>query len=576
LCGSIIIDAGDAAHAVRARCAQFAAHRGLRRSALALLLAAGFAIRLTAAQQQVSWLHRTFPGSWPLAIATLSHDGATYLRQARNGLFTQDGPPQERWFARPFYRPPGASLYYDAALNLSGFGVTAFFLIQTAVAVASYALLFLVVRDWFPSWVAWAGLCLALAHPVLVFFDASLEDSVPALFFLALSLLAFSRYQRRSTAGLLVAAGLACALSVSMRPNFLVIPALLVPIIALRDRGWARPLLFLLPLAALLAFTARQNYVNGGGAFSGLLVATVGENLFWGNNEHPYYRIAFLPRKGDGSPAACLMETLKQRYGGRTDDETYLRAALGYLREHPLDAAAGVLRKALRHLSNWEIPRNLNFGYSQAGSPWFRHWYLPYGALAGLFLLGAAGALGERRPLAFLVVPVACAVVTEVLFFNASRYRSVGIPFMIPFALEGAAGLLGGLRRGGRARLVGPALLVLATTAAGALAVGESERRAYLSAEYHKAALVSLRWEQKWANLEAARALDPESIEVFDSVQYYLIVSGNAAQALALRSAGLPACVADDAVCRSVSERLLRRALDTLKESPAPAPRAGV
>lgn len=536
---------------------------GAWRAALLLLLAAGFALRLTAALQQNAWLQTGFPGSWPGPIATLSHDGNTYLRQAADGLFSGTAPAEQRWYRKPFYRPPGASLYFDAALNATGFSPAGFFAVQAALAVAAWALLFLIARAWFAPWIAWASLAAVLFHPVLIFYDASLEDSVPACFLLALALLAFSRHQRDGGRAPLALAGAALALSVAVRPNFLVIPAALAGLAALRARGRDRllaPLLLLLPAALLLALTARHNAAAGGGQPTGMLVATVGENLFWGNNARPYARISLLPRKGGESPAQFLMDELHARHGGRTPDEAYRLAALAWLRENPGAAAAGFLRKALRHLSAWEIPRNLNLDFSAPASPIFRLPYLPYGTLAALFLLGLAAAARAGGAPLFLAAPFACALVTEVAFFNASRYRSVAIPFMVPLALAGAAAIVAAARTRRFGQFAAALAMVAAGTAAGALAVGGTERRAYLSAEHHKAALVSLRPEARWSHLQEAAALDPDSIEVFDSVQNFLIDSGNARQALALRERGLPACVAVDPVCQRVAERQLRRA----------------
>jgi hypothetical protein len=173
----------------------------------------------------------------------------------------------------------------------------------------------------------------------------------------------------------------------------------------------------------------------------------------------------------------------------------------------------------------------------------------------------------RRRWSFILLAPWLSAFLTEVVYFNASRYRSSCLPFLIPLAILG-------LRRGydevhaRRLARAGLALVALAASyLGGERIVSPLERRQHLSATAYKSAMVEayadeagrLRVPDERRFLERLRAAlddEPRNLDARVVLVKYLAAKGRRTEALGARDEGCRACTTDDRLCVLVCDSL--------------------
>jgi 4-amino-4-deoxy-L-arabinose transferase-like glycosyltransferase len=547
-------------------------------------LAAGLLLRAAAADRLWSRFDRELPGAWETSASVLSQDGTQYVLQA--------GPPTwnarlfRDWDRKPYYRPPLASYYFAYLFPAVGFDRRAASCVQAALALCAYALVFLVARRAMPAAAAWCGLAAALLHPVLVYYDVSFEDSVLAMVLLAAAV----ALATRASGGLGAAAGAGTLLGLAVlaRPNLAIAAAVLVVLatVRAREKRWAVAACLAAPLLLLTAAASAHNRSTSGRA--SFVTETSGENLYWGNAARPEHRITFQGfwaiREVDiGSPEHVLIEDLRERFGERSVDAAFGAAARDALLSRPLSAARGFAVKALRHLANEEIPRNENLAWlRERGLALF--WpYPPYSLVFALASVGAV-AVARRDPgtAVALATPWLAVFVTEVLYFNAGRYRALAIPFLLPLAMAGAAAAVAAVRRRDGRRLALGALGLGTAWVLGQGAVSEHERRLHLGVSEFKAAMVQvyagddggvriLDADRFARHLAEALRHDPDSLEAFTMRQKWLLARGRATEAKGEIASRRARCAADDTVCRRTLDRLAERA--EVRAASAPTPR---
>jgi 4-amino-4-deoxy-L-arabinose transferase-like glycosyltransferase len=499
------------------------------------LLALGLILRLASAHIYWSWFDTRFPDTWEHSKIELSQNASQYILQADPG--TWNSPHHHGWADRAFFRPPLASYYFVGLFRLFAFNRLAVSAVQSVVAIAAYLLLFLVSARLLSRRIALLGLGLVMLHPVLIFEDTSFEDSGIGLLLMALAIYG-TFWARAGKPERWAVSGLAIGLAALARPNLLAVAvglAVLAWIWTASNRP--RALIALLgPIICLVWFTAVHNH-NASGRWT-LISDMTGQNLYWGNNPFPDHRLSVqgywdILEVDRGNPGNLLIAGLKQRTGNTATDPAFLSAAARFVRSEPLRALGGLLEKTWRHLSNYEIPRDRDFDWCRQANVIWELPLIPFALLVPLALIGWRGTQ-DRSSALLLAVPWLAVVTTEVVFFNASRYRALALPFVLMLSVAGAAEVVRAVRARRWVQVGLVAALATATTILGQFAVPSAERARHTAVASFKAAMLEAyadkdgRW--NWfsqsraeESLREATRLDPDNLDAFSVAQKLLI-----------------------------------------------------
>jgi 4-amino-4-deoxy-L-arabinose transferase-like glycosyltransferase len=499
---------------------------------LAAALLLGWLLRFAAAHAFWNGFDREFPQVWETSKSAFSQDGTQYVLQA--------GPPCwktpffRKWAEQPFYRPPAASYYFALLFRAVDFHRRAAAAVQSLLAVVAYGLLYLLARRLLGRGTAAIALGLLLTHPLLAYYDMSFEDSTLA--FLLLTGALFLGLRPLPTVLSDLAAGALAGLTVLARPNLAIAFVVLAPFLL---RTPQRLLRMTVPCVAVIALAVVHNY-RASGRWS-FVTETGGENLYWGNNGHPEYRATlqgfWAIRAIDfGSPEYLLVDGFRREFQETSIDAAFGAAARDYIRQHPGDTAIGLAQKALRHLASDEIPRNESWEWLRAHGMALPIPVLPYPAIFLCAVIGSVAVWRRReRTGLVLLAPWLAVLASEVLYFNAARYRALGIPFLMPLAVSGVWTMVAAARRreiaGPVAASIGLVVLCLASTHI----VSENERQAHRSASEFKAAMLQaygdsenrlrLLDERRFAeHLQRSLDLDPDNLDAFSVWQKYQIL----------------------------------------------------
>jgi len=531
------------------------------------LLLLGLVLRLGGAAAHWQWFDGQHPSVWEKSKLELSQDANQYIQQADPDTWAS--PQYKAWAERTYFRPPLASYYFVGLFRAVHFDRMMAAGVQALLATLACFLLFLSVRRVFGRTIALVTLAAIAVHPVLMFYDVSFEDSTLALFLLSATLFLVLWARDGRPARWLLPGTTAGLMLLARASLFIVIVGIAVLLAGWAKKGRGKSLLAcLVPVVYVLAPVIWHNH-----SVSGRFIAVVdsaGQNLFWGNNPFPDYRLSVqgywnILDVDVGSPADLLTQGLKARTGAQFSDEAYMAAAVSFLKSHPVRAFGGFLDKAWRHLSNYEIPRDTNFETLRDN---VLVWRLPFVPFSVLLVLAFIGARGLDKRLAWLfLLPWLAALFSEVVFFNASRYRALCMPFLIPFAIRALQmGYAAAKNRVWRKPILGAALVVLAFVA-GAFAVTPAERTRHVAVDRFKDAMLESYADEygTWQrfsedrfrrSLEDAGRLDPENLDVFVIEQKYLIAQGKTSQAFALISFRETRCRPDEWLCHEICSHL--------------------
>jgi 4-amino-4-deoxy-L-arabinose transferase-like glycosyltransferase len=531
------------------------------------LLVLGVVLRLAGASAHWQWFDREHPSLWETSKLELSQDANQYIQQA--DPHTWASPLHWKWTNRTYFRPPLASYYFVGLFRAVRFDRMLAASVQAGLAALAYLLLFLSARRVFGRGIALGTLAVVALHPVLMFYDVSFEDSTLALALLSATIYG-ALWARDGRAARWLVPGTAAGLAILARPNLLVVAAgMMVLAAAWSTKPRARVLgVLLVAYVGLMTPVLWHNYSRSGRVVP--VADSAGQNLYWGNGPLSDYRVTIqgywnIREVDRGSPADLLTEGLKDRTGKQFAEDAYRSAALDFMAEHPASALGHLLTKAWRHLSTYEIPRNTDFEILRNS---VLVWRFPFAPFAAILVLAFVGLHGFDRRLGWLfLLPWLAAVFSEVLFFNASRYRAICIPFLVPLALRG---LLLGFQvvreRRWRALAAG-GLVVVFAIAAGALAVPASERARYAAVDRFKAAMLQsyadedgvwlrISDPQFMADLGASLRLDPDNLDAFTVAQKHLIGEGKADQSFAEVAERERRCHGDDWLCHAACDYL--------------------
>jgi hypothetical protein len=534
---------------------------------IACVLLAGLGLRVWGAWSYWNWFDEQHPETWKVSRIALSQDGTQYIQQADPRTWASQ---QHRgWANRAFFRPPLPSYYFDALANAVSFNRLAISTVQSLLALLAYWLIYLVAARRLGRGVAMATLVVLCVHPVLMFFDSSLEDSSLALLCVAAAIFA-ADWARDGTPIRWAAAGIAAGLAILARPQFAFVGAGLATLawIGTPQRKGKAVAAFVLPVLWLVLPAVWHNH-HANGKWS-LVSDTFGQNMYWGNGPNPEYRTSLLGywniwEVDNQCPTALLSAGLKARTGKMTSDAALLAETLRHMRDHPTSAIAEVGNKILRHLSNYEIPRTCNFSSLRECVLVWRLPYLPYSLMFGFALLGLRGV--ERRFACLLLLPVIAALATEVVFFNASRYRALGLPFLVPFSIRGIVAIVGAVRIRQWRRLAAISTTLAVLFVLGSFAVSRSERYRHLAVQQYMEAMLEcysdemaswLRFSEDrfWYHLALARRLDPHNLDAFSVDQKMRIRSGRNGEALESIRKRRADCQPGEWLCQAVCDQL--------------------
>jgi hypothetical protein len=544
--------------------------RGLLASArlwIFCVLVVGLGLRVSGAWSYWNWFDEQHPETWKVSRLALSQDGSQYVQQADPRTWASH--LHREWATRAFFRPPLPSYYFDALVNAVSFNRLAIATVQSLLAMLAYWLIYLVVARRLGRGIAMATLVVLCVHPVLMFFDSSLEDSPLALLCVAAAIFA-ANWARDATPARWAATGAATGLAILARPQFAFVAAGLATLawVETPQRRGKAVMALVLPIFWLV-FPAVWHNHHANGRWS-LVSDTFGQNMYWGNGPNPEYRTSLLGywniwEVDEKCPAALLSAGLKARTGKTTSDEALLAETLRHMHDHPTSAIAEMGNKILRHLSNYEIPRTCNFSSLRESVLVWQVPYLPYSLMLGLALLGLRGV--ERRFACLLLLPVIATSATEVIFFNASRYRALGLPFLVPFSVRGALAIADAIRKQERRRLAASLATLAVLFVIGSFAVPRAEHDRHLAVQHYMEAMLEsysddmaswLRFSEDrfQHHLALARRLDPNNLDAFSVEQKMLVRSGRTGEALQNIRRRRADCQPDEWLCQSVCDQL--------------------
>jgi Dolichyl-phosphate-mannose-protein mannosyltransferase len=531
------------------------------------ILFLGLVLRLAGAAEYWHWFDQEHPDTWKVSKLALSQDGSQYVQQADPRTWASQ--LHREWAHRAFFRPPLPSYYFDALINAVRFNRLAIAAVQSLLAILAYWLIYLVVARRLGRGVATATLVVLCVHPVLMFFDSSLEDSSLALLCVAAAIFA-ADWARDGAPARWVPVGIATGLAILARPQFAFVAAGLATLAWLAtSQGKAKAVTaFFVPILWLV-FPAIWHNHHANGRWS-LVSDTFGQNMYWGNGPNPEYRTSLLGywniwEVDRACPMALLSAGLKVRTGQATADAAYLAEALRHMDDHPVSAMAEVGRKVWRHLSNYEIPRTCDFSSLRKNVPVWQLPYLPYSLVLGLAVLGLRGV--DRRLAFIFILPVIGSLGTEVVFFNASRYRALGLPFLVSFGVRGVVAIASDIRKRHWNRLFVSSATLTVLLVLGSVAVRESERNRHLAVQHYMEAMLEsysdedrswLRFSEErfQRHLALARRLDPSNLDAFSVEQKMLIRSGQVEEALQNIKERRASCQPGEWLCQAVCDQL--------------------
>jgi tetratricopeptide (TPR) repeat protein len=231
-----------------------------------------------------------------------------------------------------------------------------------------------------------------------------------------------------------------------------------------RDRGplaWRAPLVCGLAWLLILVPVVVRNARLGGG----LVIATNGGvNFFAGNNDKAngrfhepqgvrFFRDPVFESAAQASlPPAVAARALTVRAVAGTpeaaDSRRWTRAALAWLRAHPIAAVQLQARKVWLMLQAREIPQIESYDFQRQRLAPLRPFVVDFGWLWPLLAIGVWQARRARTPGWGIVAAYGSAMSVPCLaFFVTSRYRLAVVPEVVLFAGAGAVMLLGWVMR---------------------------------------------------------------------------------------------------------------------------------
>ena len=386
----------------------------------------------------------------------------------------------------PYFRAPLYPALLGAVYRVCGHDYFAPRVVQAVLGALSCGLLFLIGRRVFGRTVGAVAGFAAASYWMLIYFDGELL--IPTVIVFLDLLLLWLLLRAASVPGLIVhgVAGVVLGLSAIARPNVLLFaPAVVIWLLVLHRRRLKRAAAYVACLTAgcllvVLPITVR-NYVVGKDLV--LIASQGGVNFYIGNNERSNGWTAVVPDTPSGwwegyyATIARAEQACGRKLKASEVSDYYYDEAWGFIRSQPGQFLKLLGRKLDLFWSHVEIPNNLSiYFWTEQFTPIVRWLPLGFGVVAPLGILGLVCCWRRRAELFPLWGFVLVYMVSVVLFFCPSRYRTPVLPPLILLATWAVFGAVNAARRGrwkvvlgGAAVLAPAALLVNFTPGSGEL-----------------------------------------------------------------------------------------------------------
>jgi len=332
----------------------------------------------------------------------------------------------------PFEQAPGYPYFVAAVYALFGRSPTAVAAVQCLLDAGTCALMARVATQWFGRRAGWLAGLMAAVYGPLVFFASEL---VPATLFVFTCVAAVAAASRPRSVPALgapgsavrwTAAGALWAVGLLVRSEVLLgLPLVLIDAwrrgsgVAVRRVAWPPGLVVVLMLVV--------NALRTGTLVP--LTTSGGVNLWLGNNPHADGVNPFI-----GANLQPVVAAVRQQATNAVAaDRLFHERARAFVHANPVPAARLLWKKFLWTWTDRELPNTCDIEWTTEHSwlvrrPWFP---LSFGmvlplAVAGAWLLG-----GGWRDRLLLLVPLAIALGTSVLFFTNARFRLPMVPTVV-------------------------------------------------------------------------------------------------------------------------------------------------
>ena len=376
----------------------------------------------------------------PLLSPEAGLDTTAYVGLAREVLGGNVLLGPGLYYVSPFY------IYFLAAILGPTHSFTAVRAAQILLGTASVWLIFLTARRLRGERAAWIAATLAALTGLFTFYEVLILQSSVDPFFTsaALYLLALGVLPEEGKDGTvaLALAGVVWGLQSLNRPNVLVAAMLVALAMALITRRVKPAALLLAGLLVGLAPVAVRNVMVSG---EWTLVSSHGGlNLYIGNNADatgfyrpvPGVRASIVGQEIDTQRIAT--KSLGHTATAAESSAYFTDLALGWMREHPIDAAGLFLKKLAFAFHASHVPLPQSYAFFAYDTPGLLRWlFVGPWLLVPLGLVGIAAAFADARGptaagLAIWASFIPAYAAAVALFFVADRYR---LPLMVPLCI---------------------------------------------------------------------------------------------------------------------------------------------
>lgn len=341
--------------------------------------------------------------------------------------------------SEPYFLAPLYAYFLGLVFALSGGSLLAARVVQVVLGATAVGLVYAASRRWFEGHAPLAAAVLLAGTGIVTFYEVTLIQAALDPFLTALALFLLARALPAGEPWRLAGAGLGLGLLALNRPNALAFaPVLAVFLLGPKGQGWPRAAALAAGVALAVSPATLRNWAVSGQPV--LISSHGGLNFYIGNRagaDGTYRRVPGITPDiaGQAKDAQRMAEAARGRPLTSGEVSAYfLGLAAEWMRSHPGDALALLLRKLAYLLSDAEIALNHSYAYYARDEPTLLRLLVvgPW-LLVPLGLFGLGVRFLERRRDGFALwaafVPVYCLSVAA--FFVTSRYR---LPLLVPLA----------------------------------------------------------------------------------------------------------------------------------------------
>ena len=384
------------------------------------------------------WFYHNLPDWYQLTIDNNYH--VHWAQVIANGNIWGD----TTYFRAPFYVYCLAFLY--AVLGTSLWVARLFGLL---VGLASICLTYLIGKKLFNEKTGLIAATIQGVYPIIIYFESELLLDSLFLFLVQLTVYRLLIWTEKHTVKNLFIAGVVLGLAAITRPTILVlVPLLLVIAIIYRKKITSfkkQVIVLLLGIAVFIAPVFLRNLIIAGDPV--LIASQGGINFYIGNNEVADGVSAIMPEPMGFNWRIRHVVYIAEKAEGRelTPGEVssyWIRQAITWIRNHPLDFIKLYGKKLFYNISNKEISNNRDFHWFFQKIPLLKYNPLSFGLLLIFTVIALFTAVRRNKRAQILLAFMVLYITAGALFFFNSRYRLPLLPYYFIFAAAGVQHLL--------------------------------------------------------------------------------------------------------------------------------------